>query len=545
MLSQVVEIDHLVKALLPQAIDNYHKAKRDAPNSKPEKLPNVKEGCTTPIHASKEKMIQLFEKFTVLQHMEVVNYLKSKSEEKYLFQLRLQRLEKPDTKHTEEDGALDHGIKHVLDKIKYNEVTFVFPQYAQEHGAKGPVVDAYVAQEAANIIGTHFSNACIHVAGMAVWHTCQYYGTQCAHESHHLARIKTHHDLTQKVQAHEQATLNAATDLENQRKDTQAVGAAGAGESGSKGEEKIAKSWEENKMEKDTKEKKDAAFCRHQRKRLMMQKKTPKQAAQPDVAEGQRLAANVGHMSRSIRKLHHSKDDATRLRDVLKTCHLAGIDGANWKNPAHDSWTPLMIAAYNNRDVAVDILLDSSQTSYTVSDWSATNCFGETTFHLIAHSPHHESNSDKSKKIGFKLAEAAGIGLNPGDGSGTETTMQKFYDLIKNVLTFPHHANAPTVKHSAYIYGRKFTDWQSKKENKGKIDTDYEHIQEDRKESCCGFKAPRCARCFAFLDAPITMVREFFERNWVNGGLSVHEYADLYGSDILSSIEHKIKKKGD
>ena len=34
-----------------------------------------------------------------------------------------------------------------------------------------------------------------------------------------------------------------------------------------------------------------------------------------------------------------------------------GIDGANWKNPEHDYWTPLMIAAYNNNDGSCVVVL--------------------------------------------------------------------------------------------------------------------------------------------------------------------------------------------
>ena len=38
---------------------------------------------------------------------------------------------------------------------------------------------------------------------------------------------------------------------------------------------------------------------------------------------------------------------------------FVGIDGANWKNPEHDYWTPLMIAAYNNNDGPCVVVLQA------------------------------------------------------------------------------------------------------------------------------------------------------------------------------------------
>ena len=264
-----------------------------------------------------------------------------------------------------------------------------------------------------------------------------------------------------------------------------------------------------------------------------------------------------------------------------------GIDGANWKNPEHDYWTPLMIAAYNNNDGscvvvlcmflfdrwcaltviisffvvlvpipiptgAVELLLDAGG-NYDPALWNATNCFGETTMHVIAHSPHSSHGSDKSKKIANLLARHAHI-----FAGSEEDSLAMLHSKISSRLTYPHkdcltirgRKKFASMPFAEYKYGRKFTDW---KETRGHVtnedgstrpheDTDYVHTQEVNKESCCGFHIPFCARLFSFIDYPMALFWGFFERSWVNGGYTVEQYTQKYDSHIVDSLKAEIKK---
>jgi hypothetical protein len=191
-----------------------------------------------------------------------------------------------------------------------------------------------------------------------------------------------------------------------------------------------------------------------------------------------------------------------------------------------------MIAAYNNNDDAVEILLDKEATYY-IAKWDSTNCFGESTFHLIAHSPHSQG-CNKSRSIARALAHAAEI-----FASDKKISMKNLKYRIQSRLTYPHKKSQPNVDHAAYKYGRQYTDWKAR--HPGKVDTDYVHVKEDEGNKCCGFHAPFCAKLFKFLDYPVAKFYEFFERSWVNGGFTVDQYAEYHRSDIIKSIEHEIK----
>ena len=155
--------------------------------------------------------------------------------------------------------------------------------------------------------------------------------------------------------------------------------------------------------------------------------------------------------------------------------------------------------------------------------------------HVIAHSPHSSHGSDKSIKIANLLARHAHI------FAGTEEdSLALLHSKISSRLTYPHkdcltirgRKKFASMPFAEYKYGRKFTDW---KDTRGHVtnedgstrpheDTDYVHTQEVNKESCCGFHAPFCARLFSFIDYPMALFWDFFERSWVNGGYTVEHY---------------------
>lgn len=92
--------------------------------------------------------------------------------------------------------------------------------------------------------------------------------------------------------------------------------------------------------------------------------------------------------------------------------------------------------------------------------------------------------------------------------------------------------------HTSYVYGRKAVDWERKHPGK-----DYEHVLEDNKDRCCGFNAPRCAALFRFLDRPLALVEEFFERIWVNGGSTIEESAHEHlNSHIFDKVKKELKR---
>jgi hypothetical protein len=238
-------------------------------------------------------MLALFNDMETLHHMQIINYLKIKVEEKFLFPIRLLNANKPDAKHIGDDDITDgHGISHVSDEFEYNNTKFILPEYVQDYGFRGPVVDAYVQREAKAVVQKHFNEACEHVAGHSVWHKCQYYDNVCAHEEHHSDRLWEQQMLDKRVQIH-----NA--DLENQSLHPV--------------------SWE------DHKEKKKEEDEEERRKKEDMTKSSKEHEENFKKSEASRLfKANEmteGHRQRPKDK----RDSREKLIDALVLCHKYGV----------------------------------------------------------------------------------------------------------------------------------------------------------------------------------------------------------------------------
>jgi hypothetical protein len=250
------------------------------------------------------------------------------------------------------------------------------------------------------------------------------------------------------------------------------------------------------------------------------------------------LEASVVHansVQEAGQMVNHPANSRERLLQQLELCAENGIDGANWKNPDHDDWTPLMIAAINNNVGAAEIILNLNNTygRYPGGQWDATNIFGETALHLIAKNKFGSSCSQIVKTIieGYQL-----VGGSLFDISDNEEAAE-IYTKILARRSNPHKRNEHTEVHSYFKFGVLATDWE--KLNEG---MDYVHdFKAENIKKCCGFNWPRVAKLFQFLDAPLMAVERFFDRAWMNGGHSVQEMSKLHGNaKMFTSLGQEI-----
>jgi len=470
----MIELDHLVCNHLPNSIMEWHAQAFDA-DADP----------------TRRKTINVWDDLTILQHMDVVNYLKHQVEHKFMVPVMLEHADKPSSEHSNSKDD-DHEIKRLMgESVTYHGDTFEMPKEAQEHGVKGPIVEQYVANIAKEIVENHMYNAVVQVACEAVWHTCMFYGRENKQEEHHLERIKQHHKIGEKMQQEKQK------ENENEKEKVLIV------------------------------IKKESDIESSEEKRQPRSRKKSTHLKNSDLID---MVTSANNLSRASHRLHHASDAKERLEDQLKLCWDNDIDGCNYNNGQHDNWTPLMIAAYNNHFEAVEILLNASS-GRPIARWDATNCFGQTAMHLIASSTTGTEDTKEAEQILMCIAKAAGI-MKAGD---TKECLNALEEVLSR-RTFPHKIGAPTHIHTAYMYGKKAVDYE--KEH----DDTYEHLIHDKKGKCCGFRAPRLASIFFFVDTPLRLLNEFFERNWSNGSHTVTECAHAgHNSSIFAPIKKAIK----
>jgi len=397
-LFQLVEFDHLIKAALPKAVNIYVQKFEKYDGS-------VGSAQSKGDYKLKNDLLLLFKNLNRMQHMQIVNYLKKKTEEKYIFPIRLMNAAKPDMVHcgggddnekkkpkknTEqmvksfedysdeskdkkvqgktggeekeekqegkqpqqtfgeeyfdegekeeepEGHDIDHGIGQVKDRFMYNEKEYKLPSYAQTYGCSGPVIDAYIAYEAQQIINDSFMDACTYVAGMSVWHTCQYYGSTCLQEKHHEERFKEHDRLKQKQlqQELDQRDLEAGMPGESWEDRNETENAIKeAAEAHAQTDEGKAEMEKANFMSKFA--------AKRKAKRLKKQEehdaaKLEKLKMKQEKAESQRLFGDavgektdvrkslLGMTADQVKSYHDAKDSRTKLLQMLQLCHEAG-----------------------------------------------------------------------------------------------------------------------------------------------------------------------------------------------------------------------------
>ena len=115
----MTELDHLICKRLPQAITIWHDKVDDKDDTK------------------RRQTMNIWDDLTILQHMEVVNYLTEQVERKFMVPIMMEHAHKPNSEHSSAKGEEEHGIQHVHekpDKVTYHGEHFYMPKEAQLHG---------------------------------------------------------------------------------------------------------------------------------------------------------------------------------------------------------------------------------------------------------------------------------------------------------------------------------------------------------------------------------------------------------------------------